>query len=106
MFGEAVKLANSAIEVASNIAKNNVQFFNLWKAVGDACSVLGHVKSSADAASLEPLSSLLQLSLGSELEILADVDKIPLEDAYMRRFSRTNELSMPVLETNTHKQWP
>ncbi|KAK5203875.1 Superkiller protein 3 [Exophiala xenobiotica] len=79
MFGEAVKLANSAIEVASNIAKNNVQFFNLWKAVGDACSVLGHVKSSADAASLEPLSSLLQLSLGSELEILADVDKVSLD---------------------------
>lgn len=79
MFGAGVKLAADAIEVATQIAQSNSDFFNLWKAVGDACSVLGHVKLHATAANLQAISSLLQLSLGNDLDNLADLDKVTLD---------------------------
>ncbi|KIV83691.1 hypothetical protein PV11_05693 [Exophiala sideris] len=79
MFGAGVKLATDAIEVATQIAQNNVDFFNLWKAVGDACSVLGHVKLHGNSANLQVVSSLLQTSLQNDLDNLADLDKVTID---------------------------
>lgn len=79
MFGEAVKLAMDAIEVAGQIAHDRVDFFNLWKAVGDACSVLGHVKLYASAQNIEAISSLLQLSSRDEFSNLVELDKISVD---------------------------
>ena len=55
MFGEATNLAQRALEVAYQISREQMEVFNLWKAVGDACSVFGHAKAYAgvlDAALL------------------------------------------------------
>ncbi|KAI1608922.1 hypothetical protein EDD36DRAFT_79553 [Exophiala viscosa] len=79
MFGAGVKLATDAIEVATQIAQNNVDFFNLWKAVGDACSVLGDVKLHGNLTTLQPVSALLQMSLGNDLDNLAELDKVTLD---------------------------
>lgn len=79
MFGEAAKLAAAAIEVAGQIAQERADVFNLWKAVGDACSVLGHVKSYSGAAEISTISTLLQSSVHNDPMILADVDKISVE---------------------------
>ncbi|KEF62829.1 uncharacterized protein A1O9_00802 [Exophiala aquamarina CBS 119918] len=78
MFGEASKLAAQALKVAADIAQQNTVVFNLWKSVGDACAVLGHLKSFAgDAADLETIYSLLlQAADGSSFETLSEVDKV------------------------------
>jgi superkiller protein 3 len=80
MFGAAVELAQDAIDVAGQIAQDRVDVFNLWKAVGDACSVLGHVKLYAGTASIDSISSLLQRSLEDEESgILAELDKVTVD---------------------------
>ncbi|OAP58478.1 hypothetical protein AYL99_07568 [Fonsecaea erecta] len=78
MFGEAAKLASSAIELASRIAEQGTDVFNLWKSVGDACSVLGHVKLYASSADVQAASDLLQISLQDEFNTLAEIDKVDL----------------------------
>ncbi|OQV00421.1 Tetratricopeptide repeat-containing protein isoform 1 [Cladophialophora immunda] len=78
MFGEAAKLASSAIELASQIAEQGTDVFNLWKTVGDACSVLGHVKLYTDSVNVQAVADLLQISLHDELNTLAETDKVEL----------------------------
>ncbi|KAL6245784.1 Superkiller protein 3 [Rhinocladiella similis] len=99
MFGEAVKLAASAIEVATDIAQRNTNSFNLWKAVGDACSVLGRARLYSDPANLRSIISLLRLSLGNELDILADLDKVDLNMAATKEDSPQSTLSDAFLHT-------
>ena len=76
-FGRAAKGARESIYVARDIARQRVDAFNLWKAVGDACSVCLWIEHSAAEA---PTSALLQLlETGIELEkynILADIDQL------------------------------
>ena len=79
MFGEAGKLASKAILVAHKIAQQRSDIFNLWKAVGDACSALGHSKIFASDVDLVTLSALLQVRLGDDLNVLSDVDKASLD---------------------------
>ncbi|KIW15052.1 hypothetical protein PV08_07839 [Exophiala spinifera] len=99
MFGEAVKLAASAIEVATDIAQRNTDSFNLWKSVGDACSVLGQVKLYGDSANLRSIISLLRLSLGNDLEILADLDKVDLDATTTNDHQTQSSLSDSFLHT-------
>lgn len=80
MFGEAAKLAGDAIDVAAQIAHVHVNVFNLWKAVGDACSVLGHVKVYANSGDTDKLLELLQVSLhDNDFKPAADVDDITID---------------------------
>ena len=76
-FGRAAEGARESIYVARDIARQRVDAFNLWKAVGDACSVCLWIEHSAAEA---PTSALLQLlETGIELEkynILADIDQV------------------------------
>ena len=79
MFGEAGKLASKAIIVAHQIAQQRADVFNLWKAVGDACSALGHSKAFASEVDVVTLSSLLQKRAELDSPILADLDKADLD---------------------------
>ncbi|EXJ73501.1 uncharacterized protein A1O5_03262 [Cladophialophora psammophila CBS 110553] len=79
MFGEATKLATSVIELASQIAEQETDVFNLWKSVGDACSVLGHVKLYTASADVRTISDLLQISLQDEFNTLGEIDRVSLE---------------------------
>jgi len=79
MFGEAAHLARRALEVAHVIAEERLDVFNLWKAVGDACSVLGHVKIHAKEVPLGSVSLLLQKSPSDDLELLSQLDKVTVD---------------------------
>ena len=79
MFGAAAKLAARAIETAEKIVQSRTDVFNLWKAVGDACSVLGHAKAYSNEVDLGHLQSLLETSSSSDMFTpLSDVDKVEL----------------------------
>jgi superkiller protein 3 len=77
LFGEAVNSAISAIEIAMKTAQDRVDIFNLWKAVGDACSIFLLVKSRESDLPASDLQSLLTKDIvPGAYDILADVDNI------------------------------
>lgn len=108
MFGEAAKLATQALDVAAEIALQNTDIFNLWKSVGDACAVLGHVKRFAGtAANLEAIISLLQTGENPGFETLSEVDKLSIELLSKKEDNEaedeSDEFSTP--KNNTADQW-
>jgi len=76
-FGRASQGAEASITVAQDIAKNRDDAFNLWKAVGDACSIYSWIEKSATEAPLQNLRQLLGSGIDLEkYNILADVDQL------------------------------
>lgn len=78
-FGEASKRAEKALGNAFKISLTNTDAFNLWKAVGDACSLLASVPvyaQTVDTAELEQL--LARNCVPEEMEKLGDLDGIQL----------------------------
>ena len=76
-FGSAVDAASEAIEVAKNVAKNHHESFNLWKAIGDACSIFTYASAYASRFPVQVLSSLLEADIDLQVyNILAEIDGI------------------------------
>jgi superkiller protein 3 len=77
MFGEAAQLAMKALQSAEGIVQSRSNVFNLWKAVGDACSVLASTRVQAMDLDLGIIPRVLLAQIKpEEVQILADVDKI------------------------------
>lgn len=80
-FGHAAQLATTAIEIAASIVQENAAIFNLWKAVGDACSVLNASRAFAVGYDLKQLKELLGGHAAQEMfAVLRDTDQIGMED--------------------------
>ncbi|RMD39721.1 hypothetical protein DV735_g5400, partial [Chaetothyriales sp. CBS 134920] len=80
MFGQAADLAATAIATAIEIAQQQVRTFNLWKAVGDACSALAHVRAFAATVDFQSLVHLLTEQLtATEFDVLQDQDKVTID---------------------------
>ncbi|RMZ74970.1 hypothetical protein DV737_g5557, partial [Chaetothyriales sp. CBS 132003] len=80
MFEQAADLAATAIATALEIARQQVHTFNLWKAVGDACSALARVKAFAPKLDFQKLVQLLtEQATAAEFEILQDQDKAAID---------------------------
>lgn len=76
-FGRAAEGANRSIKVAHKIATQRPNAFNLWKAVGDACSIYIWAGSSTAKAPIESLRLLFErVPDKSVYSILANVDDI------------------------------
>lgn len=74
-FGRAADAAREAIGVAQNIVKTHSEAFNLWKAVGDACSIFTYVQAYASRLPLEELQSLLEGDIALNVyDILVELD--------------------------------
>jgi superkiller protein 3 len=69
-FGEAVDSATRALEVADTITEYKPDAFNLWKAVGDACSLFSWVQEKLPQFPIE----LVQKALRSQSEVGIDFD--------------------------------
>ena len=76
-FGRAAEAAGRSITVAQNIATKRNNVFNLWKAVGDACSIYSWVGFSAAKPPIDHLRLLFDNRSGSRFyDTLANIDKI------------------------------
>jgi superkiller protein 3 len=76
-FNSAAELAQKAISTAIAMAKEHPKVFNLWKAVGDACSVFSYIKDKAKLASISDIHALLSIDLDeSAFDIVADTDDV------------------------------
>ena len=76
-FGRAAELAARAISVAREMAQGRPDAFNVWKAVGDACSVPALATGDVEKIPLDELAELLETpSAGAAYDILTDVDGV------------------------------
>jgi superkiller protein 3 len=77
MFGEASTRAGKALETALRISSLHTDAFNLWKAVGDACSLLASVPMQAEKMDIGTLLQVLASNFEpEEMEQLAELDGI------------------------------
>lgn len=76
-FGRAADSALEALKAASNIARYRPDAFNLWKAVGDACSVFSSVQVRLSDLPREDLKELLETGIDiKEYDLFAEADNI------------------------------
>lgn len=76
LFNDSAELASKAIRIATSLAQERADIFNLWKAVGDACANFSYIKLKADKLPINEIRGLLNTDLDSAaLDILADVDE-------------------------------
>ena len=76
-FGRAADAARASVNIAHEIAKSHNDAFNLWKAVGDACSIFTFVQAYADKLPIDKLALLLGSDIALEMfDILANIDGI------------------------------
>lgn len=76
-FGQAVESAKQAIGVAQDVASYRPDAFNLWKVVGDACSIYSWVQGRLGDLPFSEVKDLLEVDVDvQQYGIFADVDDI------------------------------
>ncbi|KAI9825314.1 MAG: hypothetical protein M1819_000560 [Sarea resinae] len=76
-FGKAAESARRAIQSARVIAEDTPAAFNLWKAVGDACSIWSWVQSHMVSFSRRDIKQLLETGIDTqEYDLLVEVDGV------------------------------
>lgn len=79
-FGQAADNARKAIAVASNIVTMRANAFNLWKAIGDACSIISWAQTHIQEFPLGKVKELLECEIDvQEYELLSEVDGVGKE---------------------------
>ena len=74
-FGQAASSAAKALSIAEEISKYRNEAFNLWKAVGDACSVFSWIEAYISEFPTKLVHDLLEEDIDPVIyETLADVD--------------------------------
>lgn len=76
-FGRAIESVREALETAKDIVTWQKDAFNLWKAVGDLCSVYTYVQSYIEEFPLKDVQGLLKTDVSLEdYKLLADFDGV------------------------------
>lgn len=80
LFGYAANRAAETVDVALELAPLRPDAFNLWRAVGDACSIFSWVQSRISDIPHEKLKQLLQTGDEKEAyDVFADVDGVGVD---------------------------
>ena len=76
-FGRAAESAGKAISVAKMVVQYRPDAFNLWKAVGEACSIFSWIQSYLSSFPLADLHTILRTSTEPDMyDKLTDIDGI------------------------------
>lgn len=77
LFGRAIGLAIDAIDIAQQIARDRKDTFNLWKGVGDACSIFSVVQNSLGDFPVGKVQTMLEDGVeADEYDVLAEYDGV------------------------------
>ena len=99
-FGRAADAAREAIYVAKGVAKEHHEAFNLWKAVGDACSIFTYASAYASRLPTEVVLSLLEADIDLEVyKTLAEIDGI--SDETLQNLIQPDEQTPSPLQLST-----
>jgi superkiller protein 3 len=100
-FGEASKRAGKALKSATQISLLQTDAFNLWKTVGDACSLLASTPTHAEKMDVEALTKLLADNAPKEEpEIVGHSDGIQL--SALQQFSRKDCVGHELSDTDLY----
>ncbi|KAF2144377.1 uncharacterized protein K452DRAFT_266137 [Aplosporella prunicola CBS 121167] len=76
-YGQAADSAIGAISVAKGVAEYKPEAFNLWKAVGDACSLFTWVQGRVDDFPSGSVQELLEIGIAKEeFDAFSEVDGV------------------------------
>ncbi|KAH4044330.1 hypothetical protein HBI55_206300 [Parastagonospora nodorum] len=77
-FGEAIDSAIRGLEVAATIAEYKPDAFNLWKAIGDACSLFTWAQERLPEFPADDVLDLLRSKsdVGVDFDVFRDIDDI------------------------------
>ncbi|KAL8720110.1 MAG: hypothetical protein Q9225_002986 [Loekoesia sp. 1 TL-2023] len=76
-FGRAIESTREALETAKDLVTWRKDAFNLWKSVGDMCSVYSFIQSYVEGFPIEDIQNLLKSDIElEEYNLLADFDEI------------------------------
>ena len=79
-LGRAADSAAKAVIVAKELVKHRPDSFNLWKAVGDACSMFSIMQTYTQEFPIKDVCSILQWNMVPEMfDQLADIDLLDHE---------------------------
>ncbi|CAG8300936.1 unnamed protein product [Penicillium salamii] len=77
LFNDSAELACRAIKLAQSLVHVKNDIFNLWKAVGDACSHFSHMKSKLVKLSASDCKTLLAVDLDPiAFDLMTDIDGV------------------------------
>lgn len=93
-FRRAVDLAKEAISVGAKLT-SQYNASNLWKAVGDACSIFTCVQAYAAEFPIKELQMLLEVNLMSDHEDITNLDKVTLHNLQVQ--SEVTESSFELI---------
>ncbi|OWP05159.1 hypothetical protein B2J93_3290 [Marssonina coronariae] len=80
LFGYAAGRAGETIDAALALAPSRPDAFNLWRAVGDACSIFSWIQSRIVEFPHVKIKELFQIGGGEEAyDLLADVDGVGVD---------------------------
>lgn len=97
LFGRAIQCANDAIATALKIASDSPHAFNMWKAVGDACSIFSWVQSGDVSFPSKGVQQLINSSAEQKMyETLSDIDRIKLDSLNKGSNDVKTSLSVPI----------
>ncbi len=76
-YGRSVTLATEAISVASKVLELRKDAFDLWKSLGDACSVFSRVQAHAKELPIGKVRAILESDVEpDEYEVISDLDGV------------------------------
>ncbi|KAL9096396.1 MAG: hypothetical protein Q9165_001393 [Trypethelium subeluteriae] len=79
-FGRADEYARQAIRIATMVAADRPDAFNLWRSLSDACSVFTQVQSHVENVPLEELRKLLESGISpDEYDSFVGIDSVGQE---------------------------
>lgn len=77
LFGRAAHLATEAIQLASTLIKRGHGAFNIWRSLGDACSVYSWVQGRISDFPHDVVKDIFQTEdAGDSHELFADIDGV------------------------------
>ncbi|KAF3910944.1 hypothetical protein ABW20_dc0110431 [Dactylellina cionopaga] len=77
LYGRAALAAREALQIAKRIVKTNPAAFNLWKVVGDACSIFSWVENLLHEFPADDVSEILVTEIDTaEFNILSETDTV------------------------------
>lgn len=105
-FGEAIDSTLIAVDVAAGISEYRPDAFNLWKAVGDACSIFSWVQSRLGDFPAAKLKTILEASVEvDEYKLFSEADGIgPEALAFLKEESKVSIRVVIYASVLAHKR--
>ncbi|PMD42619.1 TPR-like protein [Hyaloscypha variabilis F] len=92
LFGHAVRRATETIDAALDLVESRADAFNLWRAVGDACSIFTWVQSHISDYPHAEVKQLLQTgNTPSAYNIFDEVDSVGVDIVFANGLYPANE---------------